>query len=304
MCDILEQTNLVKEKRPKKRIPENSYCCVCGCSNKEFKLRRFNDYIVCVKHYNQLEKYGRITDKTVREHKKEVEVCCVCGDRKHASFEGKPYCQKHFLQLQRYGKLLERTIYDSNDYIIHDDYVEIVMFDKNGIETGKTKVDLDQLEKLKEYKIYLKMHGNKPYATLNMPEGPKIRLNRFLLGYDDPEKWDGKIVIDHINGDSLDNRLINLREATIQQNMFNIKKKDSYIGVNYNKNNNKWVARISHNYKSKQLGTFNTQEEALLCRLKSEKELFQGFGTNKDLYYVLDLPSPIDELTKILSEGA
>jgi hypothetical protein len=303
MCNILEETNLIKEKRPRKRIPENSVCCVCGAQMQEFKLRRFNDYIVCEKHYNQLEKYGKITDPTIRKHKKDLEICCICGNRKHGSIEGKSYCQKHFIQMQRYGEISERTIYDKNQYIIKDDYAIIVMFDKSGNKAGETKVDLDKVDTLSKYKIYLKMHGNKAYATINN-NGVKIRLNRFLLGYDTPEKWDGKIIIDHINGDSLDNRLSNLREATTQQNMFNIKKKDNFVGVNFNKQSNKWVARITYNYQGKQLGTFSTKAEAILARLKSEKELFKGFGTNKDLYYVIDLPSPIDEINKILSEGA
>lgn len=45
--DILKVRNLVKEKRVRKRIPDECACEVCGSTKEEGKLRRFNDYIVC-----------------------------------------------------------------------------------------------------------------------------------------------------------------------------------------------------------------------------------------------------------------
>ena len=306
MCNILELSGLKKDKSPRKRLPENAICCVCGCGRDEVKLRRFNEFIVCEKHYNQLEKYGKITDKSPRKHKKELEKCCVCGDLKMASYNGKPYCRKHYIQISRYGEITKRTIYDKNEYIIHDDYAEIITYDKNGNESGKTLVDLDKIDDLKNYKIYIKMHNTKPYATINYSDGKKIRLNRYLLGITDLEDWNGKIVVDHINGNSLDNRLSNLRICHIKNNMQNIRKKDSFTGVNFNNQSKKWVARIMHNYVGKQLGTFKTQAEALMARLKAEKEICGEFGPNKDYFYLLDHPSPIEEINNniLSSEGA
>lgn len=36
---------------------------------------------------------------------------------------------------------------------------------------------------------------------------------------------------------------------------------------------------------------------------EKEKELCGEYGPNKDLFYILDYPSPIEELKKVLSEG-
>ena len=36
---------------------------------------------------------------------------------------------------------------------------------------------------------------------------------------------------------------------------------------------------------------------------KKEKEICGEFGLNKDLFYILNHPSPIEELKKVLSEG-
>lgn len=301
MCNILELENLKKDNSPRIKLPENAVCCVCGSTKHDVRMRRFNEFIVCAKHYNQLEKYGKITDKTPTKHKKELEKCCICGDLKMGSFEGKPYCRKHYLQITRHGSIINRTIYDKNEYILHDDYAEILTFDKNGNQTESTIVDLDKLDDLKQYKIYIKIHGTKKYATLNFPDGKKVKLNRYLLGITDLDEWDGKIVVDHINGNSLDNRLCNLRKCTHKENMQNIRKKGSFTGVNFLKNGSKWVARIMHNYKTIHIGTYSTQGEALINRIKVEKEICGEFGPNKDYYYLLNLSSPIEEANKLIS---
>ena len=72
--------------------------------------------------------------------------------------------------------------------------------------------------------------------------------------------------IDHINGNRSDNRLINLRLATHAENSHNMKThKDNtsgYKGVYFQKRRGKWAARIQINGKRKELGRFNTPEEA------------------------------------------
>jgi hypothetical protein len=57
-----------------------------------------------------------------------------------------------------------------------------------------------------------------------------------------------------------------------------------------------------NNYHTINLGYFDTYEEAVIARLNKERELCGNFGPNKDLYYVLDCLSPIEELKKVLSE--
>ena len=73
-------------------------------------------------------------------------------------------------------------------------------------------------------------------------------------------------MLDHINGISDDNRLINLREATVSENNSNstipVNNTSGYKGVSWNKKSSKWVAQISHNNKKIGLGYFSTPEEA------------------------------------------
>jgi hypothetical protein len=62
--------------------------------------------------------------------------------------------------------------------------------------------------------------------------------------------------IDHINGIRDDNRIDNLRSVTNQQNAFNTKAKGYY------RHRNKWMAYIALNGKMKNLGCFDTEQEA------------------------------------------
>jgi hypothetical protein len=69
--------------------------------------------------------------------------------------------------------------------------------------------------------------------------------------------------IDHINGDSLDNRWINLREATHVDNATNRhrrKNRSGFVGVR--KYAHDWGASFSADKKYYRLGHFNTPEEA------------------------------------------
>jgi len=72
--------------------------------------------------------------------------------------------------------------------------------------------------------------------------------------------------IDHIDGDSLNNRIENLRAVTTSQNLQNTKKrktnKSGYKGVSWSKQRKSWIAQITVNRKCKNLGCYKTKEEA------------------------------------------
>jgi hypothetical protein len=75
-----------------------------------------------------------------------------------------------------------------------------------------------------------------------------------------------KDVIDHIDGNPKNNVISNLREATQQQNLHNLRKSvkntSGYKGVHFHKGTNKWRAVVTVNNKPKHLGLFFTPEEA------------------------------------------
>jgi hypothetical protein len=96
----------------------------------------------------------------------------------------------------------------------------------------------------------------------------------------------GKIV-DHINGNSLDNRKLNLRAVTWKQNSMNRAANRThkgrpttspYKGVSWDKRRNRWVSSIGHNYKPIPLGYFRMAEDAARVYDAKAKELFGEFA--------------------------
>lgn len=75
--------------------------------------------------------------------------------------------------------------------------------------------------------------------------------------------------IDHINGDKVDNRICNLRKATISENLMNrgaqSNNTSGYKGVSYYKRRGVWEANISKDGVSRRIGYFNTAEEASIA---------------------------------------
>lgn len=73
--------------------------------------------------------------------------------------------------------------------------------------------------------------------------------------------------VDHINGDTLDNRRANLRVATRQQNAANGKgwtgrRYSRFKGVTWRASRLKWIAGITVHYERHWLGEFDSEEEA------------------------------------------
>lgn len=87
--------------------------------------------------------------------------------------------------------------------------------------------------------------------------------------------------VDHINGNTLDNRLSNLRICAPTQNLQNKKSKigtSKYKGVYFNKSAKKWRAYITVNKKRRHLGTFENESDAALTYNKHAKEFFGEFA--------------------------
>lgn len=98
---------------------------------------------------------------------------------------------------------------------------------------------------------------------------PSIKVQPGMRG-----KWSQSI--DHINGDKLDNRRSNLRLRDRPQQMRNSNdgvrstNKSGYRGVSYVKRRERfgkpWMAYVTVNYKTKNLGWYATVEEAAAAR--------------------------------------
>lgn len=105
------------------------------------------------------------------------------------------------------------------------------------------------------------------------------KLHRFIM-----QPKNSKIQIDHINGNKLDNRKINLRFCTSGQNQQNrpkSKKKKThsiYKGVTWHKRHKKWKATIGASKKYYHLGYFFIEKNAAIAYNEAAKKLHGKFA--------------------------
>lgn len=91
--------------------------------------------------------------------------------------------------------------------------------------------------------------------------------------------------IDHIDGNNLNNRIENLREATCSQNQYNAKlRKDSGSGiknVRWHKATQKWTVVIRINKKETYFGIYDDIELAELVAIEARNKFHKEFARHK-----------------------
>lgn len=97
-------------------------------------------------------------------------------------------------------------------------------------------------------------------------------LHRYILGYPNG-------VVDHIDGDRLNNRLSNLRVCDQSVNLKNCKlssrNKSGFQGVSMDSKSGKWTTHISVDGKVISLGFFEDISDAIGARVAGEVEFYQ-----------------------------
>lgn len=147
------------------------------------------------------------------------------------------------------------------------------------------KVDDEDFENLSLYKWWAppERKTSKSYVIgyiKNPGEEPKrLLMHRLLMNPDKSQ------VVDHINGDTLDNRRSNLRVCTNQENSRSRAKRlqknntSGFTGVVASSVFGKWGARIKVNGKAIHLGTFETKEDAAKAYDKAAKKFHGEYAT-------------------------
>jgi len=151
---------------------------------------------------------------------------------------------------------------------------EIKLYDSDKI----TIIDDEFYDYFSKFTWYLSKQGyviRCADKSLCEKRGYPIRMHREVL---QPRK---DKLVDHINGNKLDNRKENLRTCTKAENRLNSKMPTSntsgYKGVG--KYGKKWYARISHKYQRYDLGTFDTPELAAEAYNEAATRLFGEFAS-------------------------
>lgn len=140
-----------------------------------------------------------------------------------------------------------------------DGVVRVPLWARSGEVRAYALVDADRAAEVLAYRWYLGSHG---YAVRNAPrsEGKRtIRLHRFLL---DLVPGDG-IEADHINGNTLDNRLMNLRIVPIgtnaQNKNFCTTGSSRFRGVTWDRSRGAWKAQAGLARGKRNLGRFDSE---------------------------------------------
>lgn len=93
------------------------------------------------------------------------------------------------------------------------------------------------------------------------------------------------LVVDHKNGNKLDNRMVNLRVCLSAENGRNLKlkttNKSGVAGVHWDKARSKWVASIKFMYRNIALGRFESLGEAVHTRRLAEAKWFGEFAPTR-----------------------
>lgn len=130
---------------------------------------------------------------------------------------------------------------------------------------------------LNKYKWYL----SKGYPATTI-EGKMVLMHRLILNV--PKDY----VVDHINGNPCDNRLSNLRKATVQQNNFNRRALNrkimtSYKGVFWIKEKSLFRVEIKKDRKPLFIGYFKNEHIGAYAYNVYAKQLFGEFAKLNDV---------------------
>ena len=121
-------------------------------------------------------------------------------------------------------------------------------------------VDAEDMPRLSVHKWHCLSIGYAARST-KIPTRAMIYLHREVIGAKPGQ------IVDHINGDKLDNRRSNLRIVTKSQNQKNVRRKTAsgYLGVRITPKG-RWQAYVVTDSKWKHVGNFDTATEAALAR--------------------------------------
>jgi len=219
---------------------------------------------------------------------KELRTCDICGKKGNVGYitflvvANVFCCKKHRWQYEKFGKFLDnnpRGIKDRNQIIEHDNYAEMVLYNKNSEEIARALIDIEDVEKVRNMK-WRKTGG---HVSSDIKGRSQILLHRFIMGVDDVA-----VDVDHIDRNILNNRKINLRICSHQENTFNssLSKNNTsgFIGISWSKSKNKWEPSLFVNGKRVYLGRFDELNDAIIARLKAEKEYFGEFAPQRHLF--------------------
>jgi len=264
-----EVNGLMVISRAENRKGKIAWNVLCPCGREKEKtmisaeVNRYKGSCYCYTNIANTEQERVIVGKYLYSYKSKRYYDCVC--KNCGSFlelkatdisQGKNVC----------GCQVREISEGSGEHLV------IKIF--NSSEENYFEIKVDKTDYYKYVFPFFWHKTNMGYVASRTGGGKMSLLHRLILSPKEGE------IVDHINGDPLDNRRVNLRIATSTENNRNTRvsknNKTGYIGVC--RSGEKFRATITVDYKSIHLGEFCTIEEAVSARKDAER--LYGFHIN------------------------
>ena len=204
-------------------------------------------------------------------------MCGVTSLQKHVryrSVSGMHLCDKHYMQLLKYGRFCDdvpRCIFDANDIRIVGNDLYVDCYNAKGERVATFVTDASKLPVIQAHKWRVTPKRNLLYVVTGNPRTGIKYLHRILM------PCDKGFEIDHIDGNSLNNRESNLRVVTQQQQQLNLCAKSTskthIRGVSYDTTHDVYCVNFIKDGKRYYLKSFRSINEAIYVRYLLETKL-------------------------------
>lgn len=129
---------------------------------------------------------------------------------------------------------------------------------------GTVLIDAADRDVVGTHRWHRHTDGKRCYAMTSI-KGKSVYMHRLIMNA--PFSMGGRIVVDHVNGDGLDNRRHNLRVCSQSENLANAKRsrgRSKFKGV-FEGSPGRWLAYMRINYKKHHLGYYASEIEAAIA---------------------------------------